>query len=297
MSGAASVRVSASPINWWDGFPLGGSPPPKPEDVLGDMQRAGYAGTELGGTLPSTPDTLKPMLDKYGLALAGGWFPSYLLTKPLDEERQRFVAFAQSLKAMGSSVVVAAEESFSITTELTANLFPYRLPTLTTEQWNVLCRGWEELQKIARDMGMTAAYHPHMGTIVIEGWQIARLLEGAPNLPLCVDTGHLAFAGVDPLDVMKRYADRIVHYHLKNIRPSVVSQVRVEPCSWTWAKIRGAFTVPGDGGLDFRPIVKKIADTEYKGWVVLEAEQNSETADPYLYAKLGRDYICDAAGW
>ncbi len=297
MQSGGAVRVSSSPINWWDDFPLGGTTPPAAADVLQQMQDAGYAGTELGGTLPSDPAGLSPLLQKHGLQLAGGWFASYLLTQPFESEKSRFLAFVKALKAMGAPVVVAAEESFSITGDLTANLFPYRLPVLTTAQWKTLCQGWEELRKIAEDQGLTVAYHPHMGTVVIEAWQIDRLLEGAPNLQLCVDTGHLAFAGVDPLHVIERYADRTVHYHLKNIRPSVVGQVRVEPCSWTWAKIRGAFTVPGDGGLDFRPILAKIGATGYKGWVVLEAEQNSEAANPYLYAKLGRDFIRDTAGW
>ncbi|HEX6387023.1 MAG TPA: TIM barrel protein [Anaerolineae bacterium] len=267
------------------------------EETISQIKAAGFAGTELGLNLPLVPWRFNRLLQKYELESVGGMWPTHLLTRPYLLEALLFRLILAYLRAMKASVVMVAEYGYSQNRSLTRRLFPSQLPHPSDKQWQKLGRGLVKFQKLAEDRGFNFGYHPHVGTVIIELWQIERLLAEAPELMLAIDTGHLAFAGVNPREFIDRYIDRIVHFHLKNVRPAVVAQAHTEPLPWRWAQIDGAFTVPGDGGIDFRPILEKIRSSGYEGWIVLEAEQNPYTANPYLYARLGRTYIKEVTGW
>ena len=300
------IKIGVSPLNWWPGFPIPDTLKPSPDQVLREIKECGYAGTELGGPLPSAPEDLGPLLEKHELELIGGWFGSLLLSKPLAEEKQRYVEFVASLKQMGASLVIIGEVTHVPVglpyadsphrDVLTENLFPYPLPVLRDHEWTTLAQGLEEFCDLAAAQNLRVAYHPHMLTLIQDQWQIERLMEEAPFLTYCLDTGHLAFAGVNPAEFIAKHMDKTIHLHLKNIRREVIARAHREPMPWIWAKIEGVFTVPGDGGLDFLPIFETMRKAEYEGWVVLEAEQNPLTANPSLYATLGREYLREVIG-
>ena len=113
---------------------------------------------------------------------------------------------------------------------------------------------------------------------------------------LCFDTGHFTFAGEDPLPVLKKYVDRVGHVHLKDMRLKVVDEVKKNNYSFLKAVRSGAFTVPGDGDIDFKPILKVLDEANYEGWLLIEAEQDPAKANPLKYAKIGRKYIADNTG-
>jgi inosose dehydratase len=114
---------------------------------------------------------------------------------------------------------------------------------------------------------------------------------------LLLDTGHLVFAGDDPLPAARAYADRIKHVHLKDIRPQVVSRVREEGLSFQAGIEAGVFTVPGDGAIDFVPILDVLGAAGYQGWLVVEAEQDPAKANPLEYALKARAYLREVLGW
>src|SRR5262249_23612243 len=153
-------------------------------------------------------------------------------------------------------------------------------------QWDQLSTGLNRLGKIAADSGMRLSYHHHMGTGVMTRADVDRLMASTdPDLVhLLLDTGHLAFAGDDPIAAAQAYADRIGHVHLKDIRPEVVSQVREEGLSFQQGIEEGVFTVPGDGSLDFVPVLEALGAANYEGWLVVEAEQDPAKANPLEYA-------------
>jgi inosose dehydratase len=113
---------------------------------------------------------------------------------------------------------------------------------------------------------------------------------------LLFDTGHFAYAGEDPLAVAEAHMSRIRHVHLKDIRPSVVQQVKDGGLSFLAGVRMGAFTVPGDGVIDFLPIFRALAGGGYAGWMLVEAEQDPALADPLEYAVKARGYIRKTAG-
>jgi inosose dehydratase len=157
-----------------------------------------------------------------------------------------------------------------------------------------------ELAKWMADQGVTLAYHHHMGSFIESEDDVNALMEGsAADVKLLFDTGHLLFGGADVMRVLNTWADRVHHVHFKDIRPEVVKDVRANNRSFLDAVIAGAFTVPGDGCIDFQAVADKLRAMDYNGWIVVEAEQDPAKAPPYEYSKLGYEHIvkvCRSAG-
>jgi inosose dehydratase len=108
-----------------------------------------------------------------------------------------------------------------------------------------------------------------------------------PAVGLLLDTGHAAYAGIDPLALARRYAKRINHVHCKDVRRPVLDRSLQAKASFLDSVLDGVFTVPGDGAIDFPPILNVLADAGYAGWLVVEAEQDPAKAHPLTYAKMG----------
>ncbi|POX48452.1 myo-inosose-2 dehydratase [Streptomyces sp. Ru71] len=266
--------------------------------AVSEMALAGFQGCSIGHKYPSDAAELKAALDLRGLSVSEPWTSTYFT---IGKMRQRTIAaFEETLahvKALGGNELVVAEFGAS-SHLLPVDVFANR-PVFTDAQWDALTSGLDELGKIAGSAGMKLSYHHHMGTGVMTRADVDRLMASTdPDLVhLLLDTGHMAFAGDDPLDVARAYADRIGHVHLKSIRPEVVSRVREEGLSFQEAIELGVFTVPGDGAIDFRPILETLADAHYQGWLVVEAEQDPNKAVPLEYAKHARAYLADVLGW
>ncbi len=289
------VRIAAQPIGWSnDDFrDLGGSIPL--EQCLSEMREAGYAGTELGHKFPRQPSALKALLSQHRLALASGWHSCYLLSKSVEEEGKRFLEHARLLTEMGSRVAIVAECSGRVY-ERSGVPLRFDAQPLTQEQWERLASGLERLAKLGEGLGLQTAYHHHMGTVIQNEAELDRLMSMTRKLRLLADTGHMAFAGMDPVSVIGRHLDRVVHVHLKDVRPEVAERARARGYSFEQAVREGVFTVPGDGCIDYRPIFELLKKKDYEGWLVVEAEQDPAKANPLEYARKGREYLRKAIG-
>ncbi|HVG59472.1 MAG TPA: myo-inosose-2 dehydratase [Hyalangium sp.] len=297
MNESLKVEVGAQPINWCnDDFrDLGASI--TLDQCLSEMRQAGYVGTELGHRFPQEGASVRVLLERYGLKLASGWHSTFLASKPYSEEEASFDAHLARLKAAGSRVVIVAECTGAIHSDGSKPLrFASGLELLDASAWTCVYEGLDRLAERAATAGMKVAYHPHMGTVIQDQRDVDRLMEGTKALSLLLDTGHLAFAGSDPLAVLRAHGKRVAHVHLKNIRPAVVEEVRARRLSFEAAVRAGAFTVPGDGGIDFKPIFEHLATLGYSGWWIVEAEQDPAKANPLEYALRGRRYIRETAG-
>ncbi|MGC4979517.1 MULTISPECIES: myo-inosose-2 dehydratase [unclassified Streptomyces] len=266
--------------------------------AVSDMALAGFQGCSIGHKYPSDADELKAALDLRGLSVSEPWTSTYFTIGRMREKT--VAAFEETLahiKALDGTELVVAEFGAS-SHLLPVDVFANR-PVFTDSQWDSLTSGLDELGRIAASAGLKLSYHHHMGTGVMTRADVDRLMASTdPELVhLLLDTGHMAFAGDDPLDLARTYADRIGHVHLKSVRPEVVSLVREEGLSFQEAIQRGVFTVPGDGGIDFRPILEVLAAAHYQGWLVVEAEQDPNKAVPLEYAKKARAYLADILGW
>jgi inosose dehydratase len=260
------------------------------------MALAGFAGCEVGNKYPADRAVLKKALDLRGLKLCNRWFSSFLLSKPFEEVAAEFEAQLDFLSYLGAKVIGASEQTGSVQ-GLPVPVFNQK-PVMDNAQWAKLCDGLNRLGEIAVRRGMKLTFHHHMGTVVQTEAEIDRLMAGTdPALVhLLYDSGHLSFAGIDPLPVLQQYAQRVAHVHWKDMRPAVVANVKAEGLSFLQAVRLGAFTVPGDGCVDFAPLFAVLEQAGYEGWMVVEAEQDPAIANPFEYACMARKYIREVAG-
>lgn len=291
-----TVKLAIAPIGWTnDDLPeLGGEI--SFEQCVSEMALAGFQGSEVGNKYPKDPSVLNKALKLRGLTICNAWFSSFLTTKPLKEVEKDFIAHRDFLYAVGARVIGAAEQGNSIQGK-PLPIFDAK-PVYTKDQWKMVADGLNRLGQLAQEKGMQLTYHHHMGTGVQTAEEIDTLMEMTePGLcDLLYDTGHLVFAGEDHLAVLKKWAPRIKHVHLKDVRPDVVARAKKEKWSFLQAVKAGAFTVPGDGAIDFVPVFDALKKANYAGWWVVEAEQDPAKANPFEYAVKARSYIRDKAG-
>lgn len=269
------------------------------EQIISEAALAGFDGTSRGGKYPTDPKVLKPAMDLRGLKISEPWVSTYFTLQNMYEETlKNFDREIEFLVGMQSGDMVLAELGGSSHQQPVA-LVP-NAPKFSDDQWKALGDGLNTLGEKAKRKNIKMCYHHHMGTGVMTMDDVGRLAEVTdPDLvSICLDTGHLHFAGGDCLDFIDLYADRIKHVHLKNIRQAVMDRVYAENLSFKEAIQEGVFTVPGDkdGCMDFGPILKALADKQFAGWLVVEAEQDPAKAMPLLYAKMAREYLREATG-
>ena len=290
------VKLGIAPIGWTnDDMPDLGAENTF-EQCVSEMALAGFTGCEVGNKYPKDPAVLKKALDLRGMQICNAWFSSFLITKPYEEVEADFIKHITFLKEMGAKVVGISEQSYSIQ-GTDKPIFEAKY-VMNDEEWDVFCKGLNKLGKTAKDRGIALTLHHHMGTVVQTEAEIDRMMENTdPELfSLLFDSGHLAYCGEDYMSVLKKYAGRIKHVHLKDIRPDVIAQVKAEHKSFLQGVRMGTFTVPGDGAIDFAPIFDVLAETGYEGYVLVEAEQDPAIANPFEYAVKARKYIAEKAG-
>jgi inosose dehydratase len=284
------VRIGINPITWSnDDFPeLGGDTPL--ETCLAETREAGYAGTELGGKFPRQSTVLKPLMDRFGLKIVSGWYDGRCDEKQVAAELDALGPHLQLLKDMGAAYVVYADTSRGRHGAIWDPIS--QRPKLTADEWPAYGRKLTALAERMANFGVAMAFHHHMGTIVESDEEVGLLMKHTGGaVGLLYDTGHSSFSGGDPLELLKKHVKRVVHVHCKDVRKEILAKARREDMSFMDAVIAGIFTVPGDGSTDYPSILKILADNNYAGWLVVEAEQDPRKAHPLTYARMGFDNL------
>ncbi len=288
---AFNVRIGINPISWSnDDLPeLGGEIPL--ETALSEGAEIGYAGFELGNKFPSDAEALKAKLAEYGLACVSGWYSGRLADGTLEVEIAAVQAHMKKLIHNASQVMVYGEVAHSIQGERSQALA--RRPRFTSaSQWDAYGRRLTEFAAYLKSQGITLAYHHHMGAYCETAEDVATLMAvTGPEVGLLFDTGHMCFAGADPLAELEKHIGRVVHVHCKDVRAAVMKMARNRGWSFLDSVLNGVFTVPGDGMIDFRAILHRLAAHGYAGWLVVEAEQDPAVAPSYTYAKMGFEHL------
>lgn len=294
----SKVKLGIAPIAWTnDDMPDLGAENTF-EQCVSEMALAGFTGSEVGNKYPKDPAVLKPALDLRGIEICNQWFSSFLITQPFAEVEKACRAQLAFLKAMGSKIIGFSEQSHSVQGQLKTPIFGHKY-VMNDEEWKTLCDGLNRLGKIAKEeYGISLTYHHHMGTVVQTDTETERLMEGTDPefVSLLYDSGHFAYSGEDPVAMVRKYAGRIKHVHLKDIRPEMVKKVKAEDMSFLDGVRQGAFTIPGDGCIDFDSIFKVLEENSYSGYMVVEAEQDPAKANPLEYAIRARKYIAEKTG-
>jgi len=283
------VRIGINPLTWTnDDLPELGENNSL-ETCLSEAKLAGYEGVELGRKFPRDAAVLGPVLKKHELKLVSGWYSARLLERPAEDEIKAMQGHATLLKTLGAKAMVFCEVSRCVHGDRSAPLS--KRPRLAEKEWQGFCKRLETVSEHLKGNGLTLAYHHHMGTVIQAEDEVDRMMDATKSVGLLLDTGHLTFAGGDPMRALKRHAKRIVHVHCKDIRKDKLAQGRQKDSSFLDAVVGDVFAVPGDGSIDFDPILAALAKRDYAGWLVVEADQDPARAHPLTHARIGHDCL------
>jgi inosose dehydratase len=288
------ISFGISPISWTnDDLPELGADTSL-ETCLSEIKLAGYSGTELGGKFPRDKFELQQVLRTHGLRLVSGWHSGRLLGDSLKTEIERIKPHLDLMAALGAPVLVYGETFNTVQNQRFVPLSAR--PMLESSEFKAYGERLTELAIFCAGQGVEISFHHHMGTGVESETELDLVMQyTGQEVGLLVDTGHLLFAGGDVLGVINRHGHRINHVHAKDIRKNILERVDRTTDSFLDCVLDGVFTVPGDGMIDFSSVIKSLADQNYSGWIVVEAEQDPQKADPYQYACLGLDTLTKAA--
>ncbi|MCM2425435.1 TIM barrel protein [Streptomyces sp. RKAG337] len=251
-------RVAAAPISWGVCEVPGWGHQLTPERVLGEMAALGLTATEFGpdGFLPG------PLLAARGMTAVGGFVPVVLhdpATDPLPAVRTALDAFTAA--GAGTLVLAAATGQDGYDAR----------PELDALGWKTLLANLDRIAALAAAAGITAALHPHVGTMVETPDDVDRVLEGSWT-GLCLDTGHLLVGGTDPVALARRAAGRVVHVHLKDVDEGAAAAVREGRTSYTEAVDRDLYQPLGQGDIDVAALIGTLEGAGYQGWYVMEQD-------------------------
>jgi inosose dehydratase len=287
------AKLGIAPIAWWNDDDASLSDDVSLEEALRQASVAGFTGMETGRRFPMDMEELGPILDKFGISVCGGWFSGLLLDGDIEVEKDRITGQHAFFKAAGAPCIVYGETARSVQGERGTPLA--RKPVIDEAEMAAYGRKMSDFADWCAKEGMPLAYHHHMGAVVEREAELDLFMKHS-SVPLLFDVGHMAFAGGDLIRVINNHHARISHVHTKDVRGDVMAGIDKSKESFLDAVIKGVFTVPGDGSLDFEAIVKALATKGYEGWFVVEAEQDPKANPPLKMAKVGHKQLIRVMG-
>jgi inosose dehydratase len=293
------AKLGMSPIAWWNDDLAELSDDVSLEECLSQSRSAGFTGMEKGRRFPEDPKEMLPILKKADVTLCGGWFSGTLTHEGLAENKDRIAPMIELFKAVAAPCIVYGEVGLSIQGDRKKPLATK--PVLDDGDMKAYARKMTQFGEWCAEQGMPLSYHHHMGAVVqFEHELDAFMNHSGQGIPLLFDAGHLAFAKGDVMRTINKHHKRITHVHVKDVRGEVLSKLNWSKQSFLDAVALGAFTVPGDGSLDFKAIVQTFANHGYEGWFVVEAEQDPKKSPPLKMAQVGHKElmrVMTAAGY
>jgi len=253
------ARVAGAPISWGVCEVPGWGHQLSPRRVLAEMRDVGLVATEFG------PDGFLPgpgVLEEFGLAAVGGFVPVVLHGSTVDVMAVVTSKLDEFVAAGAGTLVLAADSGLSG--------YDARVE-LDDEAWRTLLDNLDRIRDAAGERGVTAALHPHVGTVVERGPEVWRVLHGSV-IPLCLDTGHLLIGGTDPAELVAQVPDRVAHTHLKDVDAWLAAAVRAGERGYHEAVTEGMYRPLGQGDVDFARIVSTLEGNGYTGWYVMEQD-------------------------
>jgi inosose dehydratase len=280
-------RIAGAPISWgvcevpnW-GYQL------TPQRVLAEMQDVGLSATELGpdGFLPADPGRMAKVLGAHHLTAVGGFTPVLMhqaAHDPLPEINRILAGYDATHAAVLVLSAVSGLDGYDTR------------PTLDEDGWKRLLDNLDRISAVAAEHNVRAVLHPHVGTMIENGYEVQRVLEGSA-ISLCLDTGHLLIGGTDPAELTRQSPDRIAHTHLKDVDSTIAAKVRAGRLTYTEAVNRGMYRPLGTGDVDVAAIVNTLRGNGYEGWYTLEQDtiltEEPRGEGPVHDVRISADYV------
>ena len=293
------IRVANAPCSWgvleFEKQAAGATA----AQVLDEMAAAGYDGTELGdwGFLPTDPRALAADVERRALSLVGAFVPIALAREDaVDEGVERAVRTAQLLGgAAGQTAVVVLSDDNTAVPNRTARAGRIREEDgLRVEQWDRYAERAGRVASAVRDAtGIRTVFHHHCAGWVETPQEIEELMSRTDPeaLGLCLDTGHLVYAGGNPVDAIAKYRDRIWHVHFKDCEPELARRARADGWDYHTAVRRGIFCELGEGMVPFASVLDALRVEYYAGWIVVEQDVLPGLGTPAASAVRNREYL------
>lgn len=283
-------KLGISPLSWTNQSILELGDHISYEENITQAAKAGFTGVELGRKFPQDPEVVKATLADVGLVPVSAWYSGYLGQRTVAEEWPVAEAEILHLKALGCEVIVYGECACGHSAGSAAVLAD--TPPLENLDLAAYAGRITEFADRVAQAGLTLVYHAHVMMPVETVDEIDQFMSAAgASVHLLLDTGHIAMSGGDYQVVMNKWWDKISHIHLKDIRQAVYNAIDPKSTTFDQAIHDGVFTVPGDGDLDFEPLIRKIACDGYDGWLLVEAEQDPLKAPPEIMARTAFSYL------
>ncbi len=280
------AKLGIAPIAWWNDDLEELSDDVSLEECLRQASEAGFTGIETGRRFPMDANVLGPILKAHNMSVCGGWFSGLLLDGDLEKEKQRIAQQMALFKAVNAPCIVYGECARTVQGDRSKPLATK--PKLSEDEIKVYARKMTKFGEWCAEQGMPLSYHHHMAAAIETEPELDMFMKhSGEGIPLLFDAGHMAFAGGDVMRVIEKHHKRITHVHTKDVRMDVIGKLDRTSESFLDAVVKGAFTVPGDGSLDFASIVGRLASYGYEGWFVVEAEQDPKINPPLAMAKKG----------
>ena len=292
------MRVANAPCSW--GVLEFASTSSAPFDrVLDEIRQTGYTGTELGdwGFMPTDPAQLRRELTDRGLELIAAFVPVALAERDQhDDGVATAVRTARLLAAAAGpdALIVLSDDNARVPAreQHAGRINPQH--GLSEEQWKVFAAGADRVARSVRDeVGLRTVFHPHCGGYVETVAEIDHLMARTDPaaLGLCLDTGHIAYAGGNPLDVLQRHSARIWHVHFKDCDERVAASARSTGLGYLAAVRARLFCELGRGGVDFGAVIRALRAIDYSGWIVIEQDVFPGDGTPAESARRNREYL------
>jgi inosose dehydratase len=289
----SSVKIGTAPDSWGVWFP------DDPKQIpwgrfLDEVVEAGYNGVELGppGYLPFDVTRLSKEIERRKLKVLTGF-----VMRHFDDASQwsviekEVMSVGTVLQALSAPYLLPIDDTYT-------NLFtgePTGPSRLEPEAWKRLIETIHHVAALAKEkFGLQTVFHPHAETHVESEDQIEKFLEHTdPALIfLCLDTGHHAYRGGDPVAFMRKHHKRIAHLHLKSVDREIQKKVEAEHIPFAKAVEIGIFCEPSHGAVDFEAFRDVLHEVGYRGWAVVEQDMYAVPFDmPLPIAKRTRKYL------
>jgi len=295
----STIKIANAPCSWGAlEFDLEGEAAGF-ETVLNEMVETGYVGTELGdwGFMPTDPILLTKELSARNLELLGAFVPVALANAANHKEGiDKALKVAGLMHASGykDAFIVLADNNGSVP-ERTKNAGRITLSMgMTEKQWGNFALGADQLALAVKEkFGMKTVFHHHCAGYIETGAELDKLMEltNPELLGLCLDMGHLAFGGGNPVATLKKHYNRIWHVHFKDYDPEVGEESRKNSWDYFESVRHGVFCELGKGSVDFKQITRELIQRNYNGWIVVEQDVLPGMGSPKVCALNNRNYI------
>ncbi|MEZ5535414.1 MAG: TIM barrel protein [Thiolinea sp.] len=288
------LQLSNAPCSW--GVEFAGNPDnPGWQSVLDDIQQAGYGATELGplGYMPTDTAVLREALEARGLQLLAGTLFHYLHDAAKRDEILDFTRRScEILQPLGAKYMVVIDHVASPRTDQAGQV--ETATRLDRDAWNAMMETIRQAANICVDHDITPTLHAHTGTFIEYRDELDKAMNDLHSdlVSLCIDTGHCQYAGMNPAEVIRTYADRVKYLHFKDIDAAVHQRVVAGKIDFYKAVSAGVFTPLGKGCVDFPAVRRVLNDIGFDGWVTVEQDMDpTQDADPLSNARQSREFI------